>query len=173
MPFSWLSILLKHRPPSQSFFFSDSRSAIHALGHYDSTHPLIAEIVAQLRRLQLSHKTFSLCWVPSHVSVAGNEAADVGARNAAHFRMPPFNRRLSYSDYYPLIKAACRSFWSSQWTAIENNKLRLIKPDVHIWQSSCHANRQYSRLLTRLRIGHTLLSQGYLMKRGTVPYCEG
>ena len=48
-------------------------------------------------------------------------------------------------------------------TLVINNKLRLIRSSVSLWQSSAQDQVNRERLLTRLRIGHIFLTYGYLM----------
>ena len=45
------------------------------------------------------------------------------------------------------------------------SKLRNIKPRMEEWESAHNSCRQYEIKLSRLRIGHTRLTQGYLMLR--------
>ena len=55
------------------------------------------------------------------------------------------------------------------------NKLRNIKDTINPWPSSCLAkNRREETILTRLRIGHTNLTHGYLMctPHDPVPICN-
>ena len=152
--------------------FTDSRSVIQAVRHYDSCHPLVSEIVCFLIRLASRRKLIKLCWVPSHVLISGNEAADTAARNAAPLVMPPSNPLLPFRDLYPYVRNAVLSFWQADWTAVQGNKLRTIKPNVSPWASSNCSPRSHSRLLARLRIGHTFFSHGFLMERQHQPYCE-
>ena len=52
----------------------------------------------------------------------------------------------------------------TQWSnEAPNNKLKIIKADVKKWDSSIQPRRQDEVILTRLRIGHTRLTHGYLM----------
>ena len=57
---------------------SDSRSAIEAISHPFIKHPIVQHILALIT---LSNKTVTLCSVPSHIAVPGNEEADTLARN--------------------------------------------------------------------------------------------
>jgi len=106
------------------------------------------------------------------VSIPGNERADREARNASQTLLPSSNSHLPFRDIFPYIKQAALSLWQSQWTQIQNNKLRVIKENVSPWPSSSGRNRRHTRLLTRLRIGHTHLTHSHLMTRGPPPYCD-
>ena len=54
------------------------------------------------------------------------------------------------------------------------NKLRSIKKCVNSWSSSVQKSRYYEVIFTRLRIGHTKFTHGYLMSspHGDPPICE-
>jgi len=166
-----LSIISDHEL-SNFIVFSDSRSAIDAIKHYDSCHPIITDIINNLVDLETASKRVRLCWVPSHVSVLGNEQADREARIASQTLLPSSNSHIPFRDTFPLIKKAALTHWQSQWTQVQNNKLRVIKDNTCAWPSSSSHNKRHTRLLTRLRIGHTLLTHGHLMTRGPPPYCE-
>jgi hypothetical protein len=147
---------------------------MQAAQRYNSCHPLVSEIIVWLVHLALRHKTVRLCWVPSHVLVEGNEDADAEARLAASLPDPVSNPTLPFRDFFPLIRTRVQSAWSAEWTDVQpnNNKLRLIKPNTTPWVSSSCPDRRSSKILTRLRIGHTLFSHGHLMEQRPLPFCE-
>ena len=66
--------------------------------------------------------------------------------------------------------------WQEKWNAIPlTNKLRNVKDTINPWLSSCQPkNRREETILTRLRIGHTNLTHGYLMctPHDPVPVCN-
>ena len=151
--------------------FSDSMSAIQAILHYNSPHPLVTTIHRWLIRLSTRQKTVTFCWVPGHVRVAGNEAADELSRNAAAGETPHWNESVPHRDHYPIIRKKLLDEWQEEWTHLENNKLRKIKEDVRPWPSSSHRVRRVEVCLTRLRIGHSRITHGHLMERAPAPYC--
>lgn len=151
--------------------FSDSLSAIQAILLYNSPHPLVAAIHRRLVRLSALQKTVTFCWVPGHVQIAGNEAADELSRRAASEEAPPWNDRVPHRDHYPIFRRKLLDEWQDQWTRLGNNKLREIKENVRPWPSSSHRVRRVEVCLTRLRIGHTRVTHGHLMERAPAPYC--
>ena len=54
--------------------------------------------------------------------------------------------------------------WQREWEN-STSKLRNIKPQIEEWECVHNSCRQYEIKLSRLRIGHTRLTQGYLMSR--------
>ena len=157
---------------SEFVLFCDSRSALHVVEHYDSTHPLISKIVRWIIRLERENKCVHFCWCPSHVGIAGNENADIEATAACRSDMPVNNDYLPYRDWYPAIRDKVRETWQNEWMMKQENKLRQVKDSVRPWKSIESGDRRQSIILTRLRIGHTKLTHQYLMEGGVQPYCE-
>ena len=65
-------------------------------------------------------------------------------------------------DYLSHIKSVVRQNWQNEWNGVDNNKLRIIKDTTKIWSSSFQKIWR-EVVLTRLRIGHSKLTPGYLM----------
>ncbi|KAI3379233.1 hypothetical protein SNEBB_003546, partial [Seison nebaliae] len=114
--------------------FMDSKSSIEALNDISSLHPLIVQIQDAARVLRQRGFESAVCWVPSHTGVDKNEEADTAARAASH--LPLINKKLPYRDYYPQFKRILYSRWQSDWSALQNNKLRNIKDTINIWGTS-------------------------------------
>ena len=147
--------------------FSDSRSAIMALKGHGSKNALVCQIQRHMAGLR---QQITLCWVPSHVGVPGNEACDRAARQA--LLQPDVARIcLPRSDLKNLVKQRVRESWRIAWRDLPDNKLRyfLTVPSL---SSVSPSSRQWDIHLTRLRIGHSLLTHGFLMERGPLPYCH-
>ena len=133
------------------------------------------EVQDWLVRLHSRKRKFVFCWVPSHVGVDGNERADAAAKEAvllAH----PCNVGIPHDDYKPVFRNLALQKWQVFWTTLHTNqKLKSIQPSVSPWFSSFHVDRRAGILLTRLRIGHTYLTNNYLMASGRdreAPYCD-
>ena len=147
--------------------FTDSRSSIQAISKLYPTHPIVAEIQTILMS---SDFHLTLCWVPAHTGVHLNEKADRAADEAS--RYPPQNITIPRDDFKAYIKKTVSSRWKREWHATENNKLREIKEHTSPLPNSSSRSRQWERTLTRLRIGHSHLTHGFLMEGGPPPYCN-
>ena len=151
---------------------SDSQSALAAIEKYNPFHPVVQEIQEWLYILYSSGKTVAFCWVPSHIGIHMNDLADSKAkaavtnRNISHRRVPSI-------DYYPIIESKLKSKWNEIWVNTSlSNKLRTIKSNVSIWESSYHKQRQWEVVLARLRLGHTRLTHKFLMEKTDAPICR-
>ena len=45
-------------------------------------NPLILQLLQKLHHLSCANKTIHVCWVPSHIGIRGNEAADMAAKES-------------------------------------------------------------------------------------------
>ena len=60
--------------------FSDSLSVLLSLHNKKMDNPLILQLLQKLHHLSCAHKIIHLCWIPSHIGIRGNEAADMAAK---------------------------------------------------------------------------------------------
>ena len=160
---------LANQVHSDSFvIFSDSRSALQVVEHYDSTHPLIHKVIHWLPRRQFRGKTVYFCWCPSH-GVLGNESADRLAASAALVASNASNAEVPFRDWYPIIQFRLKHK-KNEWLTVGTNRLTSIKSSVDVWPSSCDRDCKISTILTRLRIGHTRLTHQHLTENRPPPY---
>jgi ribonuclease HI len=162
--------ILRMLPLMNFTIFSDSKSALFSLSTNNRTHPLIQEIQSWLFRIaSVYKKNIQFCWVPGHVGIEHNEHVDRMAKNAVHLKNKLNN--IPFSDVCPALLQSARGQWQHHWNTQLNNKLHSVKPRLGIWESSCQKTRKQEVILSRLRIGHTRLTHGYLMSREEPPMC--
>ena len=145
--------------------YLDSQSALHAIKAYKPKHSAVKSIQEILYRN--AEKKITLCKVPSHINVKGNELADKEAKKACGID-PMILNRVPYADLSRCMMNYVREEWELQWNN-SRNRLHKIKSNIE----SCPSipNRRDSVILARLRIGHTRMTHGYLMSRGRSPEC--
>ena len=158
-------------PENKTIIVTDSKSSVQAIQKVYSRNPIVQEIKGKAHN---SPKKFQLCWVPSHVGIAGNEAADRAARealrNATTTDVPTLR-----SDLKAKIKNKSKQEWLSRWknhTYPRLNYLRAITDDLTPLSNTTCENRSWERILTRLRLGYSRLTHGYLMSREQRPICD-
>ena len=147
--------------------FSDSLSVLKSLNHTASKNPKIQNVIEKRHELSKS-KEILFCWLPSHVGIKGNEAADVKAKASLDLEISNF--KLPCTDFKPFINRYILSKSQLSWDRATFNKLHEIKPVLgknNIYRSL----RREEVVLTRLRIGHTRLTHSYLLKREDQPFC--
>ena len=149
--------------------YTDSRSAVQSLQAVYTRNPLVLKIQQHIISMH-TRKRITLCWVPSHVGIEGNEAADRAAGEAARggrrCRTPRYlySNALPSGDYLPYIEREFRRRWQEEWGASANGAdLRKIKPQLGRWQSAHQTGRRREIIMARLRLGHTRYTHGPLM----------
>ena len=119
-----------------------------------------------------TRKTAKLCWISRHVGIVGNEKGDHYAKLAS-LRAPELILS-PYTDLYCVITEVLKDIWHIECHN-SVNKLLLIRDNVSNIPRNTNFNRQDEVVSKRLRVGHTLLTQGYSMERdiqGILPLCE-
>lgn len=141
----------------------DSRAALAALSHEAEGSPLVQRIARKLHAIQLCGCDLTIHWVPSHVGIPGNEAADRAAREA-HDPSMAITNFVSSADVGKLLVA--------RYTRERHPDPRVAagKPPRRLpLRGLSRADRG---LLLRLRIGchHAAERMHRLTGRGS-PYC--
>ena len=162
-----LDYVMNNSLENKFVIFSDSLSVLKSLNHTASKHPKIQNVIEKRHELSKS-KEILFCWLPSHVGIKGNEAADVKAKASLDLEISNF--KLPCTDFKLFINRYILSRWQLSWDRATFNKLHEIKPVL----GKNNIYRSLGReevVLTRLRIGHTRLTHSYLLKREDQPFC--
>jgi len=148
--------------------FSDSQSALKAIANATIDNTIIADILTKLHDRTTTQKII-FCWIPSHVGIKGNEAADQAAKAA--LSLPICNATIPASDLRPSITKLVTEAWQKIWDSKTNNKLHAIQPRVNQHQNNPRTSRRNEITISRLRIGHTRITHSHLLEGGPPPIC--
>ena len=165
--------LIFHHKGKKYVIYSDSKSTIESLKKFATFHPLIQKAQEWLFRISCRHKSVSFCWVPSHVGIRGNEAADREAKLATR-HADIVIKKVPHSDLKRPIRSYVLGKWQERWSSPllpNNKKYQNIRDNIDIWFSSFHPSRRIEIILTRLRIGHTRMTHGFILDGGSAPEC--
>ena len=119
MPYAkyWSPYIFKDTTPENIVVFSDSLSCLEAIKHYQIKNPFICEILNLLHQLSLEfNKNIHLCWIPSHVDIKGNEAADLAAKSGLNLspdQITPI--KIPHTDLKSLVAKSCTDLWQRYW----------------------------------------------------------
>ena len=149
--------------------FSDSLSVLLSLENKKLDNPLVVNLLHKLHLLSIAHKTIFFCWIPSHIGIRGNEAADVAAKESLDFNITP--SQVPYTDLKPHINSFIANKWQERWSSCPDNKLFKIKPTLGVWPPGFRNSRKEEVVLSRLRIGHTFFTHSYILRQEDPPEC--
>ena len=164
-----LALELAHTSEECNFVVcSDSLSSLQAIEGAQFENPFVVEILNMYRKLMNRGKYIVMCWIPSHIGIAGNDMADKAAKEA--LELPISDIKIPYTDLYGIVKAFFREEWQTSWNEQLDNKLHYVQPII---------TRQYSRLkrrrdeiiINRIKIGHTYMTHKYLLSGDDQPFC--
>ena len=143
--------------------FSDSLSVFKALNHTSSRYSQIQKLLEKHHEIT-QRKEILFCWLPSHVDITGNEAADRKAKESLKLNMSTFE--VPFNNFKPFINTYILSEWQKSWdTATFNKPVTRNNPSV------VRNIRREDVVITRLRIGHTRFTHSYLLNREEHPFC--
>jgi hypothetical protein len=160
-----ISVVLKiiEQSPDKCFLIlSDSLSCLKSLENRNLQNPVVLEIIERVHKLLSSGLKISFVWVPSHIGIAGNTAADATAKAALSLQL--CETTVPYSDFKPLVAIYVKGVWQKSWDGENNNKLHCIKPVIGPFAKTSLPRRD-EVVIHRLRFGHTHLTHGYLLRR--------
>ena len=149
--------------------FSDSLSVLLSLNNRKMDNPLILKLLLKIHHLSCAHKTIHLCWIPSHIGIRGNEAADMAAKESLNQGITA--SQVPYTDLKCQINHFILHKWQERWSSCPDNKLFKIKPTLGVWPSGFRNSRKEEVVLSRLRIGHTYFTHSYILRQEDPPEC--
>ena len=148
--------------------FSDSLSVLFSLHNKKMDNPLILQLLQELHHLSYAHKTIHFCWIPSHIGIRGNEAADMAAKESLDQDITA--SQVPYTDLnltsIILFQANGRS---AGRLAVTINFIKLSPPLVSGLLEFRRSRKE--EVLSRLRIYHTYFSHSYILRREDPPEC--
>lgn len=149
---------------------TDSFSAITALGKRKTKCRWKDEINILHNQAECNGTEIIYMWVKSHVGIAGNEKADEEAKQSLNDRNI-WDRSVEFKEFRTVIKKRAVWRWNAEWSGKVGNKLREVKNSVLPYRDVFVGSRKEDVILTRLRIGHTLLTHQYLLEKDSAPRC--
>ena len=138
--------------------FSDSYSALRAVGDTRNQHPVVRKIMHDVDRQRVNGSVVRLCWVPSHVGIVRNKRADKAAVSASS-RQEEYIC-VYYRDFYPGVYRIMTK-WNREWQ-MSNGKMKEVKKWKHIETKDRRVEVVTNRLKTEkwTQPANTWLSNG-------------
>ncbi|GFO49511.1 Pol-like protein [Plakobranchus ocellatus] len=151
--------------------YSDSLSALQAIQSRNFKVIDIRRLYNLIRKFP-PYVHISFVWIPAHVGIRGNENVDKLAKAALN-RASCSGKLICYSDLKPKINSYINSVWQKNWDAEGANKLHEVLPNLgeDLHRRGDGGGRKQETAMCRLRVGHTWLTQSYLLKNEEQPFC--
>ena len=115
--------------------------------------------------MSCANKTIHLCWIPSHIGIRGNEAADMAAKESLDQDITV--SQVPYTDLKFHINFFISSKWQERWSSCRDNKLFQIEPTLGEWPLGCSRSRKEEVVLSR----PYLFFHSYILRREDPPEC--
>ena len=106
--------------------YSDSLSSLQVVHSFDINNVTVFNILKLYTQLTDAGKQITLCWIPSHVGIKGNEMADMAAK--AGILSAITRNKMPADSFFPYISKLCMEEWQETWNSTPANKLFSVKP---------------------------------------------
>ena len=106
------------------------------------------------------------------MGIEGNDEADSLAKSACSHPALEASAAVYYKDLKIPIRKVVQSLWNNKWTRNINTTLHLIRNDTFEKNTIFRENRKDQVTLTRLRIGHTILTHSHIYSKCHPVNCD-
>ena len=122
---------------------SDFLSPLQAIHSMKYDHPILTK-VHEVHSDLLHDEEIVFDWVPGHVGIRGNSAADTAADDALDGDIS--DELIPFSDLKPRMSKYIMQLWQHEWDQWLDNKLRQIRPRLSDYHPPCRSKAE-KRLL--------------------------
>ena len=150
---------------------SDSLSSCQFILNLKYDNPVLVHILELYTELTREGRDIVFIWVPGHVGIRGNSAADSAAKDALDGDISV--ELIPFSDLKPRTNKYILELWQSEWDEFPENKLYKIFPVLKECISCPRKNRKEETVMARLHISHSFLTHSFLLKGEEPPVCIG
>jgi ribonuclease HI len=154
--------------PGLFAIYTDSYSSINALKQLKISNNYIISRILKILEAMDEEKVV-IEWVPSHVGIKGNEAADTLATESVNMRENS-KASIPLDDLKKIIKNKLSENWQDDWSG-STTKLHHLKPILGPTVKT-DIDRKHQVCLSRLRLGTCMLTHGHHITKTAKPMCQ-
>ena len=151
---------------SHFWSWSDSLSSLQAIHNRKYDVAILTKVHELHSNLLQDEKEILFVWVPGHVGIRGNPAADTAAKDALDGDIS--DELISFSDLKSQMSEYIMELWQHEWDKWPDNTLPQLRPKLNDYHPSCRTNRREETVSARLHIGHSYLTPSFLLKERNV-----
>ena len=151
---------------------TDSLSSVQSInsGKSRTRQDILDQIIREIGKILNLGLDINIDWCPSHCNVAGNEMADIAAKQAmdtgVELELLP-----TAKEVYPIIKSKLRDKWQSEWAGHVNHR-QMIDPKLQPKIIQYSDNRKLDVIYTRIRLGTNGLKANNTLFTLADPMCD-
>ena len=161
-----------HYSKEKSFLIlSDSLSPLQSILNLKYDHPVLVQNLELYTEMSREGREIIFIWVPGHVAIRGNSAADSAAKDALDGDISV--ELIPFSVLKPRTNKYILELWQSEWDEFPEKKLYKIFPVLKEYIFGPRTNRKEETVMARLYIGHSFLTRSFLLKGEEPLVCIG
>ena len=150
---------------------SDSVSSLQTILNLKYDHPILVQILELHTEMTRDGGEVVFIWVPGHVGIKGNSAADSAAKDALDNDISV--ELIPFSDLKSRANKHILELWQSEWDESPENKLHKIFPVLKECIVCSRTNRKDETVMARLHIGHSFITHSFSLMGEEPPVCIG